>query len=128
MVWATTKGITVEVRTSYEAEHSNPTYKKYVHRYRITIINDTDQSVQLLNRHWFIYDSDNTIREVKGNGVIGVQPVIRPGDYHEYTSWTPLHTAIGKMKGYYTMVNLDIDEEFKVLVPEFKLVAPHKLN
>lgn len=128
MVWQTTKGITVQVRTRYESAHSNPEYKKYVHRYHITIINDADETVQLLRRHWYIYDADTTVREVKGNGVIGLQPVIRPGQYHEYTSWTPLHTAIGKMKGYYVMIKPDTQEEFKVIVPEFKLVAPHKLN
>ena len=128
MVWHTTKGITVQVESKYEVEHSKPAYKKFVHSYRINIINDTEDTVQLLRRHWYIYDADATVREVEGSGVIGEQPVIRPGQSHSYTSWSPIHTAIGKMKGTYEMINLDTDERFDVIVPEFQLVADHKLN
>lgn len=128
MIWQTTQGITIEVSSKYEAVHSKPSNGRYVHSYQINIINDTQQAVQLLRRHWYIYDADSTMREVEGMGVIGEQPIIRPGHNHSYTSWSPIHTAIGKMKGYYTMMIVETGETFKVEIPEFKLIAEHKLN
>lgn len=128
MFWQTTQGITIEVASKYEEIHSKPVYKKYVHSYHINIINDTPHSIQLLRRHWFIYDSDNSVREVEGSGVVGEQPIIRSGDKYSYSSWSPLHTAIGKMNGYFTMMNIDTDEMLKVVIPDFNLVANHKLN
>jgi len=111
MIWKTTKGITIQVVSQYAAEHSKPSYKKFVHGYHVNIINDSENTVQLLRRHWYIHDSDQTIREVEGSGVIGVQPVIRPGENHTYQSWSALHTAIGKMHGHYTMKDLATDQE-----------------
>ena len=128
MIWKTTKGVTIEVQSRYEDEHSKPSYKKFVHSYHINIINDTASDIQLLRRHWYIHDSDNTIREVEGSGVIGEQPVIRLGQSHSYMSWSPLQTSIGKMHGYFTMKDLSTDQLFKVEIPEFPLVAVHKLN
>ncbi len=128
MIWQTTKGITIQVVSEYSQEHSKPSYKKFVHSYHINIINDSEHTVQLLRRHWYIHDSDQTIREVEGSGVIGEQPIIRSGDNHTYLSWSALHTTIGKMHGNYTMINLDTNEKFTVEIPEFPLVADHKLN
>lgn len=128
MIWQTTNGITIEIASRYEQLHSKPSSSKYVHSYQVNIINDNEHAVQLLRRHWFIHDSDQSIREVEGEGVIGVQPIIRPGGNHIYMSWSVLHTAIGKMHGNYTMLNLETQSEYKVEIPEFPLVADHKLN
>lgn len=123
-----TKGISVSVKTRYEDKHSAPDQKKYVHSYFITIENLSNHTVQLLSRHWIIIDSSLIKREVKGEGVIGKQPVLHPGESHSYSSWCPLQTDIGKMKGSFNMHNLDTDELFDVVVPEFGLVAAEKLN
>ena len=128
MIWQTTNGITIEIASRYEVEHSKPSYKKYVHSYQINIINDNEHAVQLLRRHWYIHDSDQTIREVEGSGVIGVQPIIKPRGNHTYMSWSVLHTDIGKMHGNYTMLNLETNQEYVVQIQEFPLVANHKLN
>ena len=128
MNWKTTKGITIQVVNRYESEHSKPSYKKYVHSYHINIINDSANDVQLLRRHWYIHDSDHTVREVEGSGVIGEQPIIRSGQNHTYMSWSVLHTSIGKMHGYYSMIDVQTNMKFKVEIPEFPLVADHKLN
>lgn len=123
-----TQGISVSVQTRYEGMHSAPEKRKYVHSYFITIENLGSNTVQLLTRHWTIMDSSLVKREVQGEGVIGKQPILKPGETHSYSSWCPLQTNIGKMHGYFTMVNLDTDEEFDVTVPEFALVSPEKLN
>lgn len=128
MVKQTTKGITIQIISEYSNEHSKPSHKKFVHSYQVNIINNSTNTVQLLSRHWFIYDSDQTIREVEGKGVIGEQPVINPGNNHTYMSWSALHTSIGKMHGNYTMMDLETNEVFVVQIPEFPLVADHKLN
>lgn len=128
MNWQTTNGITVEVATRYNELHSKPSSNIYVHSYHINIINDTMYPMQLLRRHWYIYDSNTTVREVEGDGVIGVQPIIKPGQSYDYSSFSPISTAIGKMNGYFSMVNLETKEMFKAIVPNFPLIANHKLN
>jgi ApaG protein len=96
--------------------------------YKINIENLTDYSVQLMRRHWFIFDSNGTRREVEGEGVVGQQPVIDPGQSHEYVSGCNLKTDMGKMEGSYEMRRLVDDEEFEVIVPNFNMIAPYKLN
>lgn len=125
---AITEGISVVVKTRYEGEQSAPDLKKYVHSYHITIQNNNVFPVQLLRRYWLIMDSSLVAREVNGEGVIGQQPILDPGESHSYTSWCPLQTDIGKMRGSYTMVRLDTQDEFDVEVPEFKLIANSRLN
>ena len=124
----TTKGIKISVETFYHEKHSRPTDQKFVFLYRITIENKSNTTVKLLRRHWYIFDSNGNIREVEGEGVIGKQPVLRPGESHQYVSWSPLQSEMGKMYGYYLMNDEMNHKNFKVLVPEFKLVAPFKLN
>ncbi len=124
----TTKGITISVETFYHDQHSRPTEQKYIFVYRITIENKSNATVQLLRRHWYIFDSNGMIREVEGEGVIGKKPVLSPGQSHQYVSWSPLQTDMGKMYGFYLMVDRDNEKNFKVPVPEFKLIAPSKLN
>ncbi len=124
----TTKGIKISVATAYHKEHSEPAKHKYIFSYRIRIENESPHTVQLLRRHWFIFDANGGHREVEGEGVIGQKPVLQPGEMHEYVSWCPLITGIGKMKGNYLMQREMDQEEFLVPIPEFQLIVPAFLN
>lgn len=123
-----THGIRVSVVSIYEAEHSKPAAQQYVHSYTITIENTSDHAVQLLSRHWIIMDGKRAVKEVRGQGVIGEQPIIRPGESHTYSSWTPISTDIGKMSGSYEMIRLVDNERFDMRVPVFSLAYSAKLN
>ncbi|HMQ46228.1 MAG TPA: Co2+/Mg2+ efflux protein ApaG [Saprospiraceae bacterium] len=123
-----TNGIRVSVRPSYQAEHSQPRADKYVYSYYILIENLGDQTVQLLRRHWIIWDSNGSIREVEGEGVVGEQPVLAPGEQHEYSSWCDFQTSIGSMAGAFLMHNLEEEQFFHVEIPLFRLIAPEVLN
>jgi ApaG protein len=96
--------------------------------YKINIENLSDYTVQLISRHWYIFDSNGTHREVEGEGVIGVQPVIEPHENYEYVSGCNLKTEIGKMSGTYTFKRLVDNQLFEVTIPEFELLCPFKLN
>ncbi|WP_423147597.1 Co2+/Mg2+ efflux protein ApaG [Rubrolithibacter danxiaensis] len=128
MITQITEGVKVSVETIYQPEYSNPANEHFMFAYKISIENLTDYSVQLLTRYWQIFDSNGSHREVEGEGVVGQQPVIEPGNSHEYVSGCNLKTDIGSMKGTYTMKRLVDDEAFKVHIPEFHLIAPYKLN
>lgn len=128
MATLTTKGIKISVETAYHAGYSDPRGQKYFFVYRITIENKSDYTVQLLSRFWLITNGDSSTREVEGEGVIGEQPILAPGATHQYESGCPFHTDIGKMSGFYNMVNTDLKTTFKVFVPEFVMVAPYKDN
>lgn len=123
-----TNGIKISVVAHYEPVHSNPVESRYLYSYQIAIENLSEHTVQLLRRHWFIFDSSGMIKEVEGDGVIGKQPILEPGQLHDYSSWCPLSTAVGKMHGYYTMMRLDDRSLFQVDIPAFELIAPFKLN
>ncbi|MEM9824240.1 MAG: Co2+/Mg2+ efflux protein ApaG [Bacteroidota bacterium] len=123
----TTKGIKISVDVRYQASQSRPVHNQHVFAYQITIENLGEHTVQLLRRHWYIYDACG-MREVEGEGVIGKQPILRPGDIHQYTSLCPLFGGIGKMRGTYLMESQINQSRFRVLVPEFQMVAPAKLN
>ncbi len=123
-----TNGIKISVKPHYEPLHSNPLEGKYLYSYHVVIENLSEYTVQLLRRHWIIYDSNGIKKEVKGDGVIGKQPVLQPGQLHEYSSWSPLVTGLGKMVGHYIMRRLDDDAMFHVKIPSFDLVAPFILN
>ncbi len=123
-----TENISISVTPKYEAAESNPAIGKFVYSYLVTIENLGKDTVKLMERHWFIVDSIQEKREVKGEGVIGVQPEISPGDSFQYMSWCPLHSPIGKMYGYYTFLNLSTKNNIKVNIPEFLLVSDFKLN
>lgn len=128
MVTATTQGVKISVETIYQDEHSNPANEHFMFAYRIEIENLSDYAVQLMRRQWFIFDSNGTVREVEGEGVVGVQPVIEPGQNYSYVSGCNLKTDIGSMKGHYSMIRLFDDSNFKVEIPEFALIVPYKLN
>ena len=128
MVSQNTKGITVSVTTAYLDDFSVPTQNKFVHTYRLRIANESDYTVQLKRRHWLIFDSAGTISEVEGEGVVGQQPVLEPGEVHEYVSGCHLKSTIGKMVGLYSMERLIDNKQFDVQIPEFTLVMPAVLN
>lgn len=124
----TTNGIKISVETFYQSQYSCPTESKYIFAYRITIENNSDNTVQLLRRQWSILDSYGSLREVEGDGVIGKQPILLPNDIHQYVSWSHLTTDMGKMYGTYMMVRQQDGKAFDVKIPEFKLIAPFKSN
>ena len=100
----------------------------FIYSYHVIIENNSPSTVQLLRRHWYITDSNGTVREVEGEGVIGEQPIIQPGEIHEYESACDLRTDIGSMKGTYLMMKIHEKKTFEVTIPEFILSAPFKMN
>lgn len=121
-------GVKITVETFYQAEYSNPVNAEYMFAYRITIENNNSFPVKLLHRHWYIFDSNATSREVDGEGVVGVQPVIEPNTSYQYISGCNLKSEMGKMHGYYVLQNLNTSQQFKVQIPVFEMLAPFKLN
>lgn len=121
-------GIMVNVEVFYQPEYSNPLQNEYMFAYRITLENYNTYPVKLLRRHWYIFDSNGTYREVEGEGVIGVQPVLKAGDQYQYMSGCNLSTDMGKMKGIYLMENFDNRKQFEVIIPEFEMIVPFKSN
>ncbi|KHJ37756.1 MULTISPECIES: Co2+/Mg2+ efflux protein ApaG [Pedobacter] len=128
MVAQITDGVKVSVETTYQPEYSNPANEHFMFAYKIRIENLSHYSVQLMSRHWNIFDSNGTKREVEGEGVVGQQPIIEPGGMHEYVSGCNLQTDMGTMHGSYEMRRLVDDEALTVLIPKFALIAPFKLN
>lgn len=123
-----TEGVKVTVVTEFQPEYSSPAQAHYVFTYKISIENCSEYTVQLLRRHWFIYDANGSLREVEGEGVVGQQPVLEPGETHEYISGCNLKTGIGKMKGTYLMERVVDGKQFKVRIPEFTMIVPYRLN
>jgi ApaG protein len=119
--------IQVAVQVRYLADQSDEADNRHVFAYTITVSNGGEHSVQLLSRHWIITDANNHVQEVKGKGVVGEQPVIKPGQSFEYTSGTVLATQVGTMSGSYRMQVLD-GEEFTVPIPQFVLSVPRVLH
>ncbi len=128
MVTAITEGIKVGVETEYKPDYSSPAQYHYVFTYRITIENSSNYTVQLLRRHWFIHDANGEVKEVEGDGVLGVQPIIEPGENHQYVSGSHLRASVGKMGGYYVVERLIDGKQFKISIPEFTLMASFRLN
>jgi len=123
-----TQDISIKVDCQFEAEHSDIIQNQFVFSYRIRIENHSSESVQLLSRHWYIFDSNGEYKEVKGEGVIGVQPIIDSGSSHEYQSFSNLSTDIGMMWGSYLMKKLSNGKLFEAKIPEFHLITPNRLN
>lgn len=119
--------INIGVKTRYLPDESSPDGSRYVFAYTITMTNTGDHTAQLLTRHWVITDANNQIQEVRGEGVVGEQPRLAPGDSFEYTSGTVLETPIGTMEGSYQMV-ADDGTEFDAIIPLFSLSKPGTLN
>jgi|SRR4026207_1262386 ApaG protein len=128
MVSKISEGVTISVETFYQPDYSNPETNEYMFAYRITIENNNTFPVQLLRRHWYIFDSDCNHREVEGEGVIGVQPQIASGEKYQYVSGCNLRTEIGRMHGTYFMENLHSKKTFLVNIPAFEMIVPFKMN
>jgi ApaG protein len=128
MVTEITKGIKVTVETEYQPSYSSPSQYHYVFTYRITIENGGDFTIQLKRRKWNIHDAGFMPREVEGDGVVGQQPVLEPGETHSYVSGCNLKSGIGKMVGTYQMERIVDGTTFAVNIPEFCMVAPMRLN
>ena len=123
MYTATTRAICVTVRPQYLPDQSDPAKSQYVWEYQVRIENKGDFTVQLRSRHWKITDGLGRLQEVKGPGVVGKTPMLRPGDVFEYTSGTPLSTPSGIMGGTYQMVS-ESGENFDIEIPVFSLDTP----
>jgi ApaG protein len=128
MVTEITHGVKVSVATAYQPEYSTPGQSHFVFTYKIHIENNSQYTIQLMRRHWFIYDANGLTREVEGEGVVGQQPVLEPGESHEYVSGCNLKTEMGKMKGTYLMERAVDGKQFIVNIPQFAMIVPYRLN
>ena len=117
----------VSVRPQFVPEHSRPDEDKFLFAYTVTIRNTGDVAAQLISRHWIITDANNKVEEVQGLGVVGEQPVLKPGEAFEYTSGCPISTPVGSMRGSYQCVAED-GTQFEAPVPEFLLSMPRTLH
>tara|TARA_B100001093_G_C26601032_1_gene915884 strand:- start:40 stop:432 length:393 start_codon:yes stop_codon:yes gene_type:complete len=116
--------ISVSVKSIYLEDHSEPSEDSFLWAYQVKIKNNGDNSVKLLSRYWKIIDSNGNTKEVRGEGVVGEQPILEPGETFEYTSGTPLQTSSGLMHGSYYMKNLN-GSDFEVKIPAFSLDTPN---
>ncbi len=123
---STTRDILVSVRSFFLADQSKPAEGKFFWAYQVRIENQGAETVQLMRRSWKIIDGRGRIQQVQGDGVIGKQPTLGPGQAFEYTSGTPLDTPSGIMQGAYHMVVPDTGEDFDVGIPAFSLDSPHQ--
>lgn len=119
--------ITVRTRTQFLPEQSDQDNERFVFAYTITISNTGNVPAQLISRHWVITDASDQIQEVRGMGVVGEQPFLRPGESFEYTSGTSIATAVGTMRGSYQMIAED-GTHFDATIPEFTLSMPRVLH
>ncbi len=123
-----TSGIQISVKTDFRYDLSEIVESKYFFNYTIEMQNTNSYAVQLRSRDWYIFDSLDDARFVSGPGVVGEEPILKPGERFAYTSGCDLHSEIGLMKGFYTFQNMVDGELFEVFVPTFRLEYPPKLN
>jgi ApaG protein len=123
----TTRGIRIEVKSTYLSERSSPRDSQYLFAYQVRISNVGSETAQLVSREWVITNAEGDVERVKGPGVVGEQPVLPPGGAFEYTSYCPLKTAVGSMQGSYQMVTGD-GERFDAQITPFTLAVPNSLN
>ena len=128
MVQQVTKGIKISVETTFEGTFYKNYKIQFAFGYKVTIENQSKDSVQLNARNWTILDALNNAENVSGEGVIGKKPVLKPGESHTYNSGCLLTSPFGAMHGYYEMVNFTDTKKFKVTIPTFKLSAPFAIN
>jgi ApaG protein len=124
---AVTNNVRVEVESEYAPERSQPLQNEWFFLYTIRITNEGSQTVQLLSRHWIITDATGHVEEVRGEGVVGEQPVLAPGESFQYTSGCPLTTSTGVMRGTYQMVD-ENDGRFDVEIAPFALHEPYTVH
>ncbi len=123
----TTRGIRVQVKSTYLSERSSPREGQYLFQYQVRISNVGTETAQLVSREWVITNAEGEVERVKGPGVVGEQPVLAPGASFEYSSFCPLKTAVGSMHGCYQMVT-DTGEQFEAIIAPFTLAVPNSLN
>lgn len=128
MVSKISEGVEISVETFYQADYSNPLQSEYMFAYRISIENHNNFPVKLHRRHWHIFDSNGSYREVEGEGVVGVQPLLQPGEKYQYVSGCNLRTEMGKMHGTYQMENMNTGQLLTVNIPAFEMMVPFKNN
>lgn len=127
MSTVTTEGIRVTVKPAYWPERSSPETNHFAFMYTVEIANVGSEPARLLRRHWLITDANGRVEEVRGEGVVGKQPRLEPGERFEYTSWAMLRTPFGTMRGSYAMVRTD-GRAFEARIAEFALTQPHALH
>jgi ApaG protein len=127
MSTALTNGIMVTVKSEYIPERSSLSSRQYAFAYTVRIENQGEETAQLRSRHWIITDGNGSVQEVRGDGVVGAQPVLRPGENFEYTSWCVLATPSGMMRGTYQIVT-DRGQSFDADIAPFRLALPQTLN
>lgn len=128
MISKISEGVEISVETFYQPDYSNPLSAEFMFAYRIAIENHNSFPVKLHRRHWHIFDSNGSNREVEGEGVVGIQPTINPGERYQYVSGCNLRTEMGKMFGTYQMENLNSKKIFEVNIPAFEMIVPFKNN
>ena len=119
--------ISISINTTYLQQESDPKNNKFYFLYTVSIVNNGSMGAKLLSRHWVIEDSNGKVQHVKGEGVVGDQPHMNPGDEYQYTSGTILETSFGTMKGSYQMIN-DSENYFDAEIPEFILSIPRVIH
>ena len=122
------EGVKISVETFYQNDYNSPNDGEFMFAYRITIENRNDFPVKLHRRQWNIFESDGSNREVEGEGVVGVQPILKQGEKYQYVSGCNLRTEMGKMSGSYQMENLHSKNFFNVKIPSFEMMVPFKGN
>lgn len=122
------KEISITTEVNFIPEQSDESLGRYVFAYTITITNTGNVTAQLISRHWLITDAEGHVQEVRGLGVVGEQPLLKPGQSFEYTSGTAIATPVGTMRGTYQMVTEDTGEKFDATIPEFILSVPRVLH
>ena len=122
-----TQGVHIEVESRYITEHSRPDLGRFLFAYRVRITNESEQPVQLMSRHWIIEDAEGQVEEVRGDGVVGAQPRLKQGETFEYTSFCPLPTPTGSMRGTYQMIT-DEGDSFDAAVGCIEFSEPMAYN
>ncbi len=128
MISEITEGVSISVEVTYQPDYSNSANNEYMFAYKITIENQNAFPIKLLSRHWYIFDSNATKREVEGDGVVGEQPIINPNQKYSYVSGCNLNSEMGCMHGTYLFENLFNKKVFLTFIPEFHMTVPFKLN
>jgi ApaG protein len=128
MAIAVTKDIKVSVDVKYNSRYSSVKKSNYIFNYTITITNESLFPMKLMTREWFVFDTLDFPRVVQGEGVVGQQPELEPGEVYTYTSSCDLQSTLGKMEGFYYFENLVLGEQVKVKIPQFTLMYPFLLN
>ncbi len=128
MITGVTYGVKISVESIYRKDLSNIENNVYFFNYRVVIENTNSFNIKLLSRHWHIFDSLNPAKVIEGDGVVGEQPIIKPGQKHVYVSGCDLNSEMGYMKGFYNFIRVDTQEKFKAEIPRFELVSKPKLN